>query len=182
MYYEIKWSVNYISEDVYGQFLRFSVTESAANTFTEGSAIYTGASVRSVQGKALCLEVHQIVGDLTLPEDIPATTASEFNWGGVSTRSGLTAIPSIDEDHVIYSTEISITGGVATYVPLVRDTNRHMPQVTNFPKPILVSHTKLFPYVESSNSSATSIFAGYIFFNYVLLDGALAIEALETFR
>ena len=48
--------------------------------------------------------------------------------------------------------------------------------------PLLISHTKLYPYVIGTDNGAATTFRGYIFYNYVDIEGALAVEALEAFR
>lgn len=167
-------------EDVYAQALRFTVTESANSTLTEGNAILTGASVRGQGG--IAIEVHRIIGQLGLPEDNPAATAQETAYGSISTRSGLTSIPALGDEHCVYTTSKLIRGGVATYLPLVFDAEDLMPRNMRYVPPILLSHSRLYPYVLSTNSSATHTFQGQIWFNYVDITGELAIEALEVFR
>jgi hypothetical protein len=167
--------------DVYGQFLRWTVTESAAGTLTEGNAIQTGAQSRLSGGGFLALEVHQIVGSLTIPTDAVAANATEQVIGTVSTRSSLAAHPTLNDEHCIYRSVIQVRGTTATYLPvyaLIKD----MPPVTNFRPPLLVSHKSLYPYVSSSSAGDAMSFNGYIFYNYVDVSGELAVEALEAFR
>lgn len=165
--------------DAYGQFLRYAVEESAASTLTEGNSILTGAYI-SRQGGQAC-EIYRILGQLKFPADLPSTGATESNVGTISTRSGLAAMPTLDEEHVIYKRGLVVKAGVGTYLPLIWYAN-DMERLQIFDPPILVSHSKLYPYVESSNASVLGDFRGYIFFIYVDVDGPLAIEALEAYR
>lgn len=171
-----------MSEDIYSQFLRFDVTESAAATFTEGSAILTGASVNRIQGQNIALEIHAIGVAMSHPADLPSTGASEYVKFTLSTRSGLAASPAINEEHVVYQCQTTVEGGVGTYVPLLYINDNIMPPYVEYKHPLLISHAKLYPYVISSNSAAAATVKGYILFTYVLLDADLAIEALESFR
>lgn len=167
--------------DVYGQFLRFQVAETTAATLKEGNAITTGAQSRLSGGGFLAIEVHQIVSQLSDPADAVGAAAVEDVTGAISTRSALSTIPEMDEEHVIYKRGIRRRAGVATYLP-EQTYERFMPPVTNFPLPLLVSHTKLYPYVISTNAAAFGDFRGYLFYNYVDVSGELAVEALEAFR
>lgn len=169
-----------MTTDAYGQFLRYYVAESAAATLTEGNAILTGSTMR-MGGNAVAIEIHHILGSLSYPEDVPATTAVEYTRGAIATRSSLSSMPNLDEEYLIYKTGISLKGGVATYVPLIQH-YEDMPSYTVFDPPILLSHSKLYPYVQSSNSSAAATFKGYLFYFFVDISGDLAVEALEVFR
>lgn len=171
-----------MSQDIYSQYLRFSLSESAASTFTEGNAILTGASVQRVADRNIALEIHAIGVQIPFPQDLPATGATESIVFTLSTRSGLTATPTMDEAHVIYQCQIALKGGVGTYLPLVYRNDQYMPPYVEFKYPLLISHERLYPYVISSNSSGTADIYGYLLFTYVLLDADLAIEALEAFR
>lgn len=156
------------------------MTESANGTFTEGNAILTGASLR-VGGTAIAIELRAILGSLSDPEDNPAATTTEYVRGCIATRSGLASMPNLDEEYLLYKTGKNYRGGVATYIPLIQNLE-DMPTYCTFDPPILVSHSKLYPYVQSSNSSAAASFKGYIFYFFVDIDGSLAVEALEVFR
>lgn len=171
-----------MSSDIYSQYLRFEVTESAASTLTVGSAILTGASVNKVQGQNIAMEVHAICAELSNPADLPSTGAVEYVRFALSTRSDLTSMPGLQEEHVLFKTEYMIKAGVGTYLPLISIRDRIMPPYVEYKLPLLISHAKLYPYVQSSNSAATASVYGYILMNYVLLDADLAIEALEVFR
>lgn len=171
-----------MSEDIYSQFLRFTVKESAASTFTEGAAILTGASVNRVQDKNIAMEIHAIGAQIPTPQDLPSTGNTESVVFSLSTRSGLTATPNFDDEHVIYQTGVAIKGGVGTYLPLIMRTDQYMAPHTEFKYPLLISHAKLYPYIISSNSTSLAEMFGFILFTYVLLDADLAIEALEAFR
>lgn len=114
-------------------------------------------------------------------EDNPAATTNEIIRGGISTRSGLAAMPDVVDEHCIYKRSIVLHGGVATYLPLILYEEDMRPN-ENFVPPLLISHSKLYPYVLSTNSSAAATFKGNIFFNYIEISGDLAVEALETFR
>lgn len=171
-----------MSEDIYSQYLRFSVTESAAATFTEGDAILTGASVNRVQGQNIALEIHAIGSHPSMPQDLPSTGAEEKVEVVLSTRSGLAAMPNIDEEHVIYKNAIMIKAGVGTYLPLIWTRDLDMPAYVEFKYPVLISHARIYPYIKSTNSSQTASWDGFLLFTYVLLDADLAIEALESFR
>lgn len=171
-----------MSEDIYSQYLRFAVTESVASTWTEGSAILTGASVNRVAGKNIAMEIHAINAQIGMPQDNPAALATESIIFCLSTRSGLAAAPSIDEEHVIYMCQVGIRAGVAVYLPLILRTDFFMPPYVEFKHPLLISHPKIYPYVISSNSSSPTTVRGFLLFTYVLLDADLAIEALESFR
>lgn len=171
-----------MSEDIYSQFLRFSITESAAATLTEGEAILTGASVNRVGNQNIALEIHAVNAQMTTPEDSPSAGGEEYVRFALSTRSGLTAFPSMDDESVIFATSIELRAGVATYLPLVYRNDRYMPNYVEFKHPLLISHPKIYPYIISSNSSAAATCKGFILFTYTLLDADLAIEALEAFR
>lgn len=173
---------NKMSEDIYSQYLRFAVTESAAATFTEGSAILTGASVNRVQGQNIALEIRAISAQLPTPQDLPSTGATESVIFSLSTRSALAATPNMDDEHVLYMQGVAVKAGAATYLPLIMRTDQYMPSYVEFDPPLLISHTKLYPYIVSSNSSVAAAMFGFILFTYVLLDADLAIEALEAFR
>lgn len=169
-----------MSEDIYSQYLRWTVTESAAATFTGGSAILTGASVARIKDQNIALEIHAISCQAGLP-DIPAAGAIEYVQVAISTRDDLTAMPTMDDEHVVYLHQQYVRGGVATYVPLIQSENRYMPPFIEFKHPLLISHTKLYPYIQSTNAAAQTV-NGFILFTYVLLSDALAIEALEAYR
>lgn len=171
-----------MSEDIYSQFLRFSLDESAATTFTAGDAILTGAKFSRIEGDSLALEVHAISLTCSMPEDLPATGASEYVDFALSTKEGLTSMPNVNEDHVIYRNRLEIAAGVATYLPLLAFEDRFMPHYINFDKPLLISHAKIYPYIVSTNSSAASWVRGWLLYTFVLLDQGLALEALEAFR
>lgn len=168
-------------QDVYGQFLRYAVSESAASTLTEGGALITGAQSRLSGGGFLALEVHYILGVLAFPEDNPAATTSEIARGAISTRSGLASMPDVTDESTLYKRSVVIHGGVATYIPEVLY-EEDMPAYATFPIPLLISHPKLYPYVLSTNSSNPQSFKGHIFYNLVDISGDLAVEALEVFR
>jgi hypothetical protein len=169
-------------EDIYSQFLRGNVAESAASTFTAGAAILTGASVNRVGGKMIGMEIHAIGVESSKPQDLPSTGNREYVAFALSTRSDLTAMPGINEDHVVYKNQVSIDAGVGTYLPLLEDRDSPMPRYMEFKSPLLVAHDKLYPYILSTNSSAAASVAFWILFTYVLMDDAIAIEALEAFR
>lgn len=171
-----------MSQDIYSQFLRFEIEESVNATFTEGSAILTGASVNRIQGQNIAIEVHAIGVELSMPEDLPATGATEYVGICLSTRSGLTTMPNLNAEHLIYRNQKRLKAGVGTYLPLIFTPDEYMPQYTDFKNPLLISHAKLYPYIISSNSSSKATGFGFLLFTYVLLDADLAIEALETFR
>jgi hypothetical protein len=171
-----------MSEDIYSQFLRFTFTESANATFTGGPAVLTGASINRIQGQNIALEIHAIMCALTFPEDLPATGTEEYVSFAISTRSDLVAMPAMSDEHVIYRTQNSLYSGAGTYLPLIHNKDGYMPPYVEFKYPLLVSHTKLYPYLLSSNSSAPAGCYVYLLFTYVLLDADLAIEALEAFR
>lgn len=171
-----------MSQDLYSQFLRFYVAESAAGTLTEGDPIMTGASVNRVGGQNIALEIHAVCVRVEWPQDLPATGALEYVKFALSTRSGLTDMPTLDEEHVIYMNCREIKAGVGTYLPLIFDGNAYMPAYYEFKYPLLISHNKIYPYIKSSNSSVAGACWGFILFTYVLLDADLAIEALEAFR
>jgi hypothetical protein len=168
--------------DVYGQFLRWSVTESTPATMEEGNGIQTGAQSRLSGGGFLALEVHNILGAVSIPTDEPAANTTEQTIGALSTRSGLAAIPDLSDEHCIYRTVMTVRAGVATYLPQII-INREMSPFTTFAPPLLVSHKTIYPYVQGSDAGGTAAyFNGYIFYNYVDIEGALAVEALEAFR
>lgn len=171
-----------MSQDIYSQFLRFDVEESAAGTFTEGAPIMTGASVNRIQGQNIALEIHAIGVGKTFPQDLPASGATEDVSFALSTRSGLAAFPNLDDEHVIHINQTLVKAGVAVYLPLVIEHGQYMPNYVEFKHPLLISHPKLYPYLLSSNSSAKARVRGFILFTYVLLDADLAIEALEAYR
>lgn len=171
-----------MSEDVYSQYIRGSVTESAAATFTAGSAILTGASVNRIKGQNIALEIHAIGASCSWPQDLPASGANESVSFALSTRSDLAAMPDLDEEHVIYRTQIRIEAGVAVYLPLIAQTDEYMPAYVDFKHPLLISHPKIYSYIVSSNSSSAASCFFFLLFTYVLLDADLAIEALEAFR
>jgi len=171
-----------MSEDIYSQFLRFQVQESAASTFTGGSPILTGASVNRVADKNIALEIHAINAQLSMPADAPASGAIEQVLFCLSTRADLTGMPTMDAEHVIYMTNVVIKAGVAVYLPLILDRFGYMPPYVEFRYPLLISHAKLYPYLISTNVAAAASMYGFLLFTYVLLDADLAIEALETFR
>lgn len=171
-----------MSQDIYSQYLRWKVTESAASTFTEGDAILTGASVNRVQNQNIALEIHAIGVNLSLPADAEVANTTESVTFCLSTRSGLTAMPNLDEEHVIFINQTIKKAGVATYLPFILDRDNYLPRYVEFKYPILISHPKIYPYLVSSNAAATSTCYGFMLFTYVLLDADLAIEALEAFR
>lgn len=171
-----------MSEDIYSQFLRFEVQESAASTFTGGTAILTGASVNRVADKNIALEIHAINAQLSFPKDSPAAGATEYVLFALSTRSDLSSMPNMDEEHVVFMTMVAVTAGVAVYLPLVLDRLAYMPPYVEFKYPLLISHAKLYPYLLSTNSINAASMYGFLLFTYVLLDADLAIEALESFR
>lgn len=171
-----------MSQDIYSQFLRFQVEESAASTLTEGTAILTGASVNRVADKNIALEIHGIQASIPMPQDLPAAGTTEDIAFCLSTRSGLSAFPNIDDEHVIYITQMIVKAGIATYLPLITRNDQYMPPYVEFKHPLLLSHAKIYPYVLSSNSSTKANVRGYLLFTYVLLGADLAIEALESFR
>jgi len=171
-----------MSEDIYSQFLRFSVEESAASTFTVGSPILTGASVNRVADKNIALEIHAINAQLSFPVDAPAAGAKEYVAFALSTRSDLAALPHMDAEHVIFLTMATLKAGVAVYLPIVLDRQGYMPPYVEFKYPLLISHAKLYPYILSTNASSPASMYGFLLFTYVLLDADLAIEALESFR
>jgi hypothetical protein len=119
---------------------------------------------------------------LSWPEDLPSAGAEEYVIVFLSTRADLTAMPDLDDEHVIAITALNLHAGVATYLPLISRTNRYMPPYIEFKHPLLISHPKIYAYIKSSNSSAAASAKGFILFTYVLLDADLAIEALEAFR
>lgn len=171
-----------MSEDIYSQFLRATVEESTNATFTEGDAILTGASVNRIQGQNIAMVIHAIGVELTHPEDLPGTGAMEYVKCCLSTRSGLTAMPSLDAEHVIYLNQTQIEAGVGTYLPLMYINDSIMPPYVEYKHPLLISHAKLYLYVLSSNSSAKATARIVITHTFVLIDADLAIEALEAFR
>lgn len=171
-----------MSEDIYSQYLRISITESANSTFTEGDAILTGASVQRLKDQNIGIEIHAIGCHPSWPEDLPSTGAREQVTFCLSTRSGLTVMPNFDAEHVIYIHQVGLEAGVGTYLPLVLDRESYMPAYVEFKHPLLLSHPKIYAYIQSTNSSATATCRAYILFTYVLLDADLAIEALESFR
>jgi len=171
-----------MSQDLYTQFLRGIVTESAAATLTEGTAILTGASVARVQDRNIAMALNSIMCHCSIPEDSPAANGTEAVYFCLSTRSGLAAMPSMDEEHVIYKNANAIRAGVATYLPLVQDRDFYMPRFLEWVHPVLISHAKLYPYVISTNSSAAANVEFVMAYTYVLLDADLAIEALEAYR
>ena len=169
-------------KDVYGQFMKGSIEESAFATFTQGAAIETGASVNRIQGQNLAIELHSVLAVLSDPEDLPATGAQEAVYFWISTRSGLTTSPSISDEHIVYAACYSIRAGVGVYLPLIADKNKYYPSFHEYKYPILISHKKLYPYIISTNSSAAANVKFCLSYTYVLVDGELAIEALEAFR
>ncbi len=171
-----------MSEDIYSQFLRGYIEESAAATFTEGNAILTGASVNRVQGQNIAMEIHAIGAQLGHPQDSPAAGGTEYVTFCLSTRSGLAAFPNMDDEHVLYVTQIAVRAGVAVYLPLAVNYDEKMPKYVDFKKPLLISHAKIYPYIHSTNSSAAAKAYFFLLHTYVLLDADMAIEALETFR
>jgi hypothetical protein len=171
-----------LSEDVYMQFLRGYVAESAAGTLTEGDSIETGCTITRIQGNSLAMEVHFITSWCGFPEDNPSTGNEEYVTFWISTRTGLAAVPHIDEHHVMYQTGNVLRAGAATYLPLVMVTNQYMPSWVEFTHPLLVSQSKLFPYIKSSNSGSVAACYYMIGYTYVLVTPDIAIEALEAFR
>lgn len=171
-----------MSEDIYSQYLRFTANESAASTFTQGTPILTGASVNRVAGKNIALELHAINAQLSFPVDAVAANSLEQVIFCLSTRSDLSGMPYMSDEHVIYMTSIVIRAGVAVYLPLTLDRQGFMPPYVEFKHPLLISHPKIFPYILSSNVASPASMYGFILFTYVLLDADLAIEALESFR
>ena len=171
-----------LSEDIYSQFLRFQVQESAPSTFTGGSPILTGASVNRVGDKNIALEIHAINAQLSFPVDSPGAGVVEQVLFCLSTRSDLAAMPTMDAEHVIYMTNVAVKAGVAVYLPLTLDRGGYMPSYVEFKYALLISHAKLYPYLISTNAGASASMYGFILFTYVLLDADLAIEALESFR
>lgn len=166
--------------DIYGQFLRYRVTESAASTLTY-SEIPTGCGLRVGGGSGIAMEVHAILGLCSEPEDLPATGANEYVAGALDTSGTLSAFPDADDIHLLYRTLRGVSAGVATYLPLINSPS-DFPPFTQFSIPVLIANPKLYAYVESSNSATAANFKGHIFHNYVDVDGSLAIEALEVFR
>lgn len=170
-----------MASDVYGQFLRYAVSESAAATLTEGTAIITGAQSRLSGGGFLGLEVHYILGVLSFPQDNPAATTNEIVRGAISTQSGLSSMPDVDDEQTLFKRSVVVHGGVATYLPEVLY-EEDMPAYARFDPPLLLSHPKIYPYVLSTNSSTAASFKGHVFYNLVDISGDLAVEALEVFR
>lgn len=117
-----------------------------------------------------------------MPADAEAANVSEYNNVCISTRGDLTTMPDVDADHVVYRNQKLKRGGVATYLPIIFDPDGVMPAYVEFKFPLLISHPKLYAYVQTSNAAAAGSVRGYIIFTYVLLSDALAIEALEAFR
>lgn len=171
-----------MSEDIYSQFLRGDLTESAASTLTEGTAVMTGASVNRVADQNIALEIHSIGCTHSHPEDAPAANSVENSAFCLSTRSGLTTMPEQDEEHVIYKNKYEVRAGVATYLPMQILQDVEMPHHVEFKHPLLISHPKIYPYLLTTNSGTAGRVRFIIAFTYVLLDRDLAIEALESFR
>lgn len=171
-----------MSEDIYSQYLRFALTESGASTFTEGDAILTGSSPHRVGGQNIALEIHAIGVDLSFPADNPSAYGNESVTVALATRSGLTTMPNIDEEHCVYKNGLYNRAGVGTYLPMNVNRHRFMPSYVQFKHPLLISHPKIYPYILSTNSAAAATGRGYLLFTYVLLDQGMAIEALEAFR
>lgn len=166
--------------DIYGQYLRYALSESAASTFTL-DAIPTGCGLRVGGGTGIAMEIHSILGLCSNPQDLPATGALEYVTGAISTNGSLAAMPSIDASSVLYKTTLGLQAGVGTYLPLVH-MFPEMPPFTQFSLPILIAHPTLYACVLSTNSANAASFKGFLFHTYVDVDGQLAIEALEVFR
>jgi len=171
-----------MSEDIYSQFLRAEVQESANATFTVGNAILTGASVNRVGGQNIALEIHAIGVGLSHPEDLPSSGGVENIAFALSTRDDLSGMPELNDEHVIFKNKTEVRAGATTYLPLVVDKDVDMPHYIEFKHPLLISHPKIYPYILSTNSTVQGIGRIFIMFTYVLLDADLAIEALESYR
>lgn len=171
-----------MSQDIYIQFKRIKVTESAASTLTEGDAVLTGASVNRVQGQNIAMEIHSVLCHHTTPADVPGINATETSWFALSTRSGESAIPNLEDESTIYLNAMQVRSGAAAGDPLLYDRDVYMPHYWEFAKPLLVSHEKIYPYILTSNAAAAGEAVCVLGFTYVLIDADMAIEALEAFR
>ena len=172
-----------MAEDIYMQFLNGSITESAASTLTE-SEILTGCSVAGMlKDEAISMEVREIIIKhyAAFPADQVGAGAIEWVGFALSTESGLTTLPELDDVHCIYHTYRVIRGGVATYVPALT-VNDGYPPAYQFDSPLLIPHPKIYAYVQSSNASATHKVYFRIGFTYVALSGPEVMEALEVWR
>ena len=168
-------------EDVYMQFINGSITESAAATLTE-QEILTGCSVAGmIKNEAIGMEIREIILQVPMPEDEPATGAEEYIDFCLSTESGLTSSPNLDDVHCIYKIRKGLHAGVATYLPQTSYINGY-PEHWQFIHPLLVPHPKIYAYIISSNSSAAAQVWYRIGFTYVRLTGPEVMEALEVWR
>lgn len=166
--------------DKYGQYLRYYLAEVTHSTLAT-EQIPTGCGLRIGGGTGIAMEVRAIMCSLSQPEDLPSTGATEYVAAAISVNEDLTTMPNLQDKGTIYKTYKGTQAGVGTYLPLI-DVSTDMPPFTQFDIPVLVSHPSLNAYVQSSNSAAEATMKGFIFHNYVDVDGSLAIEALEVFR
>lgn len=166
--------------DVYGQFLRYYLAESAASTLTT-EAIPTGCGLRMGGGTGIAMELRSVMCSLSNPEDLPSTGAVESIAAAISVNEDLAAMPNLHDKGTVYKTFKAHKAGVGTYLPLLQ-VGGDMPEFTQFDIPVLIAHPSLNAYILSTNSSAAATMKGFFFHNYVDVDGPLAIEALEVFR
>lgn len=172
-----------MSEDRYMQFINGSLTESVASTLTE-QEILTGCTIAGmVRKEAISMEVREILLQYNpaLPQDLPATGASEYVVFCLSVESGLSAMPAIDDIHCIYLNQFTIKAGVGTYLPLVC-VEQGYPRAYKWDEPLLIPHPKIYAYLQSSNSSTPQKVSYRIGFTYVDLGGEEIMEALEVWR
>lgn len=127
------------------------------------------------------MELRAIMCSLSAPEDLPGTGAIEQVTGAISVNEDLTSMPNVNDKATIYKSLRATKAGVGTYLPLI-DYSSDMPPFVQFDIPVLISHPTLNSYIQSTNSSVAANMKGFFFHNYVDVDSALAIEALEVFR
>ncbi len=172
-----------MAEDVYMQHLRGNFAESAASTLTEFE-IPTGASIAGMlKAEAIALEMKEIVTmfDTIVPADAPAANAIESIRFAISTISGLTSIPNIDDVDCIYLRYSALHAGVATYLPQILIEGAY-PAVWEWKNPLLIPHPKIYGYIISTNASVLARVRYSIGFTYVSLTGPEVMEALEIWR
>jgi len=166
-----------MAPDKYLNFLRDSLSESAASTLTE-STIKTGLSY--AQG-GIGLEIWNIVCYQTIPADAVAAGASESVGSAIAGASGEAQLPPITDVITIYQTVLYRVGGTgAAYGHTLYRSGYS--QDWNPIKPILYAYPDLYHYVISTNAAASANSKVKIGFLYVDMDSATYYEVLQAYQ
>lgn len=166
-----------LATDKYLNFLRDTLSESAASTLTE-STMKTGLSY--AQG-GMALEIWNVVDLISIPADAVAAGAQEFVKAALAGKSGETSIPEINDVITLYYRQLVRLGGTgAAYGHTLH--NLGFSEDWNPVKPLLYGYPDLYHYIVSSNAGAAAYSNIKVGFLYVTMDSQSYYEILQAYQ